>query len=152
MLIKKVKIPGGRIEIEYGLRKIGEQSPYFTITGTTYKGRWPQSCGAIHDDILKYSKGLSDMIKMHLRDISGSPMYPVENGHFYYERIVNDNDSKYVEVLSDHLMIPVEECKQLIIEMQSGDSKRVLQNKIEEMKPIWMETANKIINKYNLTV
>src|ERR1035437_6096743 len=78
------------------LHKIGSQSPYFSITGEIWKankkgerdGRQRDciSCGCLHDDILKAWPELQDLVALHLSDISGIPMYAVENGFYWLKQ------------------------------------------------------------------
>ena len=154
MKSKTVKIPSGRLEIEYGLRQIDK--PYFSITATKYKGRWPKSCGMLHDDIMKYSPEFKDLIEVHLRDENGYPMHSLENGLFFYEsakNCSNDPDSfacQMIGILAKHLMIDNNECFELIQEMNNGNSRDILESKIKELAPKWKAKSDEIIVKYNL--
>jgi hypothetical protein len=70
----------------------GNEKPYFSITGEVWaaskegyaRGRDCIIGGCIHDVILEHYPELSDIVALHLSDINGAPMYPVENGFYWF--------------------------------------------------------------------
>lgn len=93
MMKTKVKMLGARakIVVEYGLRRIGKQEPYFSVTGITYleSGR-EDMCGCIHEDIAKHMPELSDLIDLHLCSRDGVPMHAEANGFYWLTGAVRD--------------------------------------------------------------
>lgn len=76
-----------RIRAEYGLRKLGNQAPYFSITGEINRqarnGRWVEdSCGCLHDEIAKFFPKLKPLIKWHLTSTDG-PMHYLANSKYW---------------------------------------------------------------------
>ncbi len=79
-----------RIRATYGWRKIGEQEPYWSVTGETEVARdgyWREdSCGCIHDKVTKYFTNLLPAIKWHLCNLTSGPMHYVANSVYWYEK------------------------------------------------------------------
>lgn len=97
--------------------------------------RWVNiSCGAIHDTILKHFPELSDFVALHLSNIHGQPMYPVENGHYWLTR-------NGVEGAAEYLRIPVE-----IARLLSGD-KDLFKYQLKQLGIVdhWEEESRKAI-------
>jgi hypothetical protein len=78
-----------RIRAEYGMHKIGDQEPYFAITGETralHRTRWvDDSAGAIHDEIAKHIPKLAPFIKWHLVSYKGGPMHYLANAGYWWD-------------------------------------------------------------------
>lgn len=81
------------IRVSYGLVKIGDQTPYFSVTADIWNSlaharRWPDnpsSGGAAHDDVLRAFPDMADIVALHLSDIDGVPMHAVANGRYFYD-------------------------------------------------------------------
>lgn len=78
--------------VQYGMHYIyGNSQPYFSITASTLRknskgGRWTDDCGGcLHDLIKKKAKHLAPLIKFHLCDQDGLPLYYLENGYYWYK-------------------------------------------------------------------
>jgi len=71
------------IEATATLHKIGNQTPFFSITGRIVEGGRVSVCGAIHDEILKAFPELHDLVSMHLSDMDGLPLHSFENGKYW---------------------------------------------------------------------
>ena len=54
----------------------------FAITATTYVGKRWDSCGCLHDDILKHFPEFKIFVDLHLCDDNGVPMYPILNNPY----------------------------------------------------------------------
>jgi hypothetical protein len=76
------------IHAEYGLRKLGDQPSYFSVTGEAWekssRRRNPDAHGCIHEMIAGVFPELRDLIALHLCDIDGRPMHALENGWFWF--------------------------------------------------------------------
>ena len=72
---------------EGGLRALGEQAPYFTITMTAHRAGFPHQCyhgGAAHDSIRAlFGDRFDDLIALHLSDADGIPMHGLANGAYW---------------------------------------------------------------------
>lgn len=77
-----------RMTVVAALRAFETQTPRFSVTcdieQRTPGGRWGEfGGGAMHDEIRVVFPELSDVIKLHLADENGEPMYAVENGLYW---------------------------------------------------------------------
>ena len=84
-----------RIRAEYGLRKLGDQDPYFSMTGETQRqagparggGRWVQdSFGTMPELIQKHFPTLRPLQKWHLTSITTGPTHYLANGLYWWDR------------------------------------------------------------------
>ena len=71
------------IEANAILHKIGDQKPYFSLTGRIVINGRTDISGAIHEEILKYFPQLEDFASIHLSDIDGKPLHSLENGKYW---------------------------------------------------------------------
>lgn len=67
------------------LHAIGEQAPYFSLTGEVQipRRRDCEACGCIHEDILAAWPDLADVAALHLSDVDGVPMHAEANGWYW---------------------------------------------------------------------
>lgn len=74
----------GNLTVLGGLHNIkSNHAPYFTITAEEYDSKGKvESCGCLHDAILKKFPRFADLIALHLSDIDGVPMHPEANGWY----------------------------------------------------------------------
>lgn len=85
--------PNPHIQVYGGLRRIGKQAPYFSITGEIYSGvvtndgrfhpTRDEAGGCIHDEILKVHPDLKPLVDLHLSDMDGVPMHATANGTYW---------------------------------------------------------------------
>jgi hypothetical protein len=137
------------------LRKIGNQKPYFSLTGEIWKadlngsayGRDCEACGTLHDEILKAFPGMKDLCDLHLSDNDGVPMYAVENG-WYWNGGTKWQEYKR-ETLASYLRISEDEADQLHAE---ATTKEIFTEKVEAMEDRWAREAKAAIEKYGLTI
>ena len=98
------KLPDGRImRVFHGMSYIrGNAHPYFSITGEIYRPytggslygsiiggghRYSEdSFGCLHEDIKTHFPELAPLIKFHLWDQNGLPMYYVANGLYWLKK------------------------------------------------------------------
>ena len=133
-----------RLNVDAGLRQLGEQAPYFTITGK-YRNYYDEteSCGCIHDKILQYFPQLEDFVRFHCRHMDGSPMYPVENGWYFVQ-------NHKVSALADHLLVTEEEAQKVIDDCSRDKEAFVAVVKSHEDR--WKAEADALIKKYKLKI
>lgn len=80
-----------RIRAEYGFSQIGNQKPYFSITGEIYRhiarNVWTEdSFGMLHDEIAKHFPALIPLIKWHLVYFPCEPMNYKANALSWLEK------------------------------------------------------------------
>jgi hypothetical protein len=112
-------------EVTYGMHYIlGNSQPYFSITGNTWRqaknGKWVEdSCGCLHDLIVKKRKSLAPLISFHLSDQNGLPMYYLENGYYWYKENLETFKS-YIRLSEDEEIPLVPEIELPVILSDSG--------------------------------
>lgn len=91
-----------KVIVEVKLTQFRNQKPYFSITGEVYLANKPAiernliRCGCCHDDIQAITTEFDDIISLHLSDIDGLPLHPLENGFYHYaEGIKEDGTPVY---------------------------------------------------------
>jgi len=138
------------------LHKIGNQEPYFSITGTVYQRRPGAltlrekdviTTGCIHDDILKAWPDLADLVALHLSDINGAPMYAVENG-WYWNGGTKWQEYKR-ETLAAHLRVSLEEADRV---HATCTTKEQFAAYVEAQRDRWKAEAEAAIAKYDLKI
>jgi hypothetical protein len=82
-LTTKNQNPKNYIEATAILHKIGNQKPYFSLTGRVVENERESVSGAIHGEILAAFPQLADIAALHLSDIDGVPMHSFENGKYW---------------------------------------------------------------------
>ena len=152
--------PLNYIEANAILHKIGNQKPYFSLTGRIVeKGRESVS-GAIHDEILKAFPQLADIAALHLSDIDGKPMHSFENGKYWA------GFTKWEEANSRHLSnlwrISQDDAAGLLYDAlmaklwQDGDGDTLPETLLKEFHdnqiPRWKQEADAAIKKHKLTL
>ena len=75
--------PGGRLRVEAGLHQLGDQSPYFSVTGDVYERGRHRVGGCIHAVITRAFPALAPVIVLHLSNFEGVPMHAAENGWYW---------------------------------------------------------------------
>lgn len=74
-----------RLYVFAGLCKIGNQAPYFSITGEVYKGRRCETAGCLHEEILRHCPEYQPLVDLHLSDIAGVPMHAAANSNYFLQ-------------------------------------------------------------------
>lgn len=118
-----------RVTADAKLYSLGNQAPYFSVTGEELNLRRRGddqlvACGCLHDMIVKYWPELEPVIKVHLADEHGVPMHAVANALYWfgftkyppdndYGRRVLATDANGIvwapSASADHLRVTVEE-------------------------------------------
>ena len=151
------------IEATAILHKIGNQKPYFSLTGRVVeKGRESVS-GAIHKEILAAFPELADIAALHLSDIDGKPMHSFENGRYWdgFTKWENGN----AEILANHFRIGKQRSQDLMYEalvdkcneIKADTDEDVLPEALlkdfhDRQLPRWKQEADAVIRKHNLTL
>lgn len=160
-LTTKNKNPKNYIEATAILHKIGNQKPYFSLTGCVVENGRESYSGAIHDEILKAFPQLADIAALHLSDIDGKPMHSFENGKYWA------GFTKYQDANSKHLAdlwrISQDDAAGLLydalndksheIEVETGEivlEETLLKEFHDRQIPRWKQEADAAIKKHSL--
>lgn len=160
-LTNKNKNPKNYIEATAILQKIGNQKPYFSLTGRIVQNGKELVSGVIHEEIVKVFPKVSDIVPLHLSDIDGKPMHSFENGKYWAG--FTDYQEEKPEYLANHWRISVEEAKKLTysaitekcqqIEEETGEivlPDTILKEYHDSQLPRWKKEADEVIKKYKL--
>jgi len=145
------------------LHKIGNQKPYFSLTGRIVENGRESVSGAIHDEILKAFPELDDLVAMHLSDIDGKPMHSFENGK-YWAGFTKWEDGN-IKNLSQLWRISQKSAERLqydILNIQCQDIKieteedvlpeTLLKEFHDRQLRRWKQEADNVIKKYSLEI
>ena len=160
---KKQRRQKNYIEATAILHKIGNQKPYFSLTGRVVENGRESVSGAIHDEILKAFPQLADIAALHLSDIDGKPMHSFENGKYWA------GFTKYDAGNSNHLAslwrISQDDAAGLLydslnaqsqdIEVETGEivlEETLLKEFHDRQIPRWKQEADAVIRKYALEI
>jgi len=157
-LTTKNQDPLNYTEAKAVLHRIGNQKPYFSLTGRVVKDGREVTSGAIHEEILEAFPELEDIAKLHLSDIDGKPMHSFENGKYWA------GFTRWEEANSKHLAslwrISENRARGLMHDAlmaqlwQDGDSdtlpETLLKDFHDRQLPRWKQEADNVIKKYNL--
>ena len=162
-LTTKNRDPKNYIEANAILHKIGNQLPYFSLTGRVVEKGRESHGGAIHDEILKAFPELADIAALHLSDIDGKPMHSFENGRYWAGFTKwEDGNSR---ILANHWRISQDDAAGLLydalnaqcqnIEVETGDiilEETLLKEFHDNQIPRWKGEADAAIKKHKLTL
>lgn len=159
-LTTKNQNPLNYIEANFVLHKIGEQLPYFSLTGRIVINGCEQTCGAIHNELVAVFPELADAAALHLSDITGRPMHSFENGKYWagftkwedgspkkLAELWRIDQKEAAELMHDALMAKI---------WADGDQltpvgpEELLKEFHDRQIPRWNEEAKAAINKYKL--
>jgi hypothetical protein len=162
-----------RMTVCYGLHKIGNQVPYFSVTaeiwavtGGRQKGRDCLSCGCMHGEIEKHFPGrFSDLIALHLSSQDGIPSHAEANGWYWLAGVLGGMGEQFhggnsnpprtrtacLRILSDHLRLSIEQAQRIAdCALESGNAREWFKAFVEEQKPRWRQEARDAIARHNL--
>lgn len=155
--------------VEGGVHKIGEQSPYFSLTATG-KDHESEFGGCCHDIILQHFPQFADLAAMHLSDIDGRPMHASANGWYWLagfyngagERFHGGNSSppktsdECLQVWANHVRVSIEDARHLAKEFAGKwnwpDTRKAHDAWIEAQAPRWKAEAKACIENHSLVV
>lgn len=151
------------IEANAILHKIGDQKPYFSVTGRIVENGRESVSGTIHQEILKAFPELDDLVAMHLSDMDGKPMHSFENGK-YWAGFTKWEDG-HIKYLSQLWRISEKSAERLCydslmeetynIKADTGEDvlpETLLKEFHDRQLPRWKQEADNIIKKYKLEV
>jgi hypothetical protein len=159
-LTTKNQDPLNYTEARLILHKIGDQKPYFSLTGRVVENGVESVCGAIHKEILEAFPHLEDAAVLHLSDMDGKPMHSFENGKYWAGFTKwQEGSSKF---LADHWRISQDEAAGLMHDTlmakiwADGDQFTTAEDLLKDFHdsqiPRWNDEAKAVINNYNLQV
>ena len=157
-LTTKTKDPLNYTEATAILHKIGNQKPYFSLTGRVVENGVESVSGAIHKEILEAFPQLEDIAALHLSDIDGKPMHSFENGKYWA------GFTKWEEANSKHLAslwrISENRARGLTHDAlmaqlwQDGDGDTLPETLLKDFHDRqlrrWKQEADNVIKKYSL--
>lgn len=111
---------------------MGNSTPYFSITATLYENRRNIAGGCLHDDIERQFPGqFSDLIALHLSDMSGVPMHFIANGWYFlagalggagerYHFGADKSPSECLKTFSEHCRIDLAEAQRIADDVKAS--------------------------------
>lgn len=117
----------GKIVAVSQLHKLDKNThPYFSVTATLFEGSREVAWGCLHEEVLEHLPYLGPVVKVHLADDNGIPMYAVANAQYWaghssmspkstysrYEIEVDKNGKEWApQMLADHLRVGIESAR-----------------------------------------
>ena len=163
-----------RLLVEGGLHHIkGNRLPYFSLTCSEAQlvcGRWyTQSCGSMHERILKVCPELSDLAALHCSDIHGVPMHFEANGRYWIGGILGTTQDRHhggngspgrtpgecLEIFARHCRMSMLDADCLISRIKCADDKTLWHRwhlMALKMLPRFAEEAESCIKRHGLVV
>lgn len=116
----------------------------FSITADIYTAGKPQideylqMAGCCHDEILKARPSLALFVNLHLSDVTGAPMFAIENGYYHLKQSSKETAISYLRISS-------EEYSKLLL----SDDKLFFQYLLESMGIVsrWRSEAEQAIKQ-----
>ena len=112
-----------RIRATYGWHKIGNQEPYWSVTGETQHlrlGSWREDTGGcIHELVVRHFPELGQSIKWHLSGAASGPMHYIENAVYWAEKVAGI--SKYPDADDASKAFPAF-CSTVVLGAIEGDA------------------------------
>jgi hypothetical protein len=159
-LTTKNQDPKNYIEADFVLHKIGDQKPYFSLTGRVVKNGRESVGGAIHKEILEAFPQLEDAAALHLSDMDGKPMHSFENGKYWAGFTKwEDGNSKHLASLwriSENRARGLTHDALMAQLWQDGDSDTLPETLLKDFHDRqlrrWKQEADNVIKKYTLEI
>jgi hypothetical protein len=159
-LTTKTKNPLNYTEARLILHKIGNQKPYFSLTGRVVENGRESVSGAIHKEILEAFPQLEDAAAMHLSDMDGKPMHSFENGKYWAGFTKwEDGNSKHLASLwriSENRARGLTHDALMAQLWQDGDSDTLPETLLKDFHDRqlrrWKQEADNVIKKYTLEI
>ena len=155
--------PKNYIEADFVLHKIGDQKPYFSLTGRVVLNGRESVGGAIHKEILEAFPQLEDAAAMHLSDMDGKPLHSFENGKYWagFTKWENGNTKnlsqlwRISEKSAERLQYDALNEQAQEIEVDTGEivlEETLLKEFHDRQLRRWKQEADNVIKKYTLEI
>jgi hypothetical protein len=159
-LTTKNQDPKNYTEARLILHKIGDQKPYFSLTGRVVENGRESVGGAIHKEILEAFPQLEDAAALHLSDMDGKPMHSFENGKYWAGFTKwEDGNSKHLASLwriSENRARGLTHDALMAQLWQDGDSDTLPETLLKDFHDRqlrrWKQEADNVIKKYTLEI
>jgi len=162
-LTTKNQDPKNYIEAEFILHKIGQQKPYFSLTGRVVENGRESVGGSIHKEILEAFPQLEDAAALHLSDMDGKPMHSFENGKYWagFTKWENGNTKnlsqlwRISEKSAERLQYNALNDQAQEIEVDTGEivlEETLLKEFHDRQLRRWKQEADNVIKKYTLEI
>lgn len=134
--------PGSTLTAVAELYRIGEQRPYFSVTGeigtyAQHRNGNVQACGCLHEEILRAWPELAPIVALHLSDEDGVPMHALENARYWAG--LTQWEPMHADALARHLRITEEG------EAEALTTEEAVAAKVAELAPRWKAEAEAAI-------
>lgn len=152
--------PDKFLRIKIDLEGCHSSRPYFSITGET-----KDTCGCIHDEILKQRPELKSLVDIHLSDMDGKPCHAEENGFYWLAKVAgipmkygpNQGEAECLTIFKSHCRIKQDDTADFIVEhikkaYQEGGQAKAREEWGELCKGMgrrWKREATAAIKLYN---
>lgn len=162
-LTTKTKDPLNYTEARLILHKIGDQKPYFSLTGRVVENGHESVSGAIHKEILAAFPELEDAAALHLSDMDGKPMHSFENGKYWagFTKWEHGNPKnlsnlwRISEKSAERLQYDALNEQAQEIEVDTGEivlEETLLKEFHDRQLRRWKQEADNVIKKYTLEI
>ena len=171
-----------KMRVVGGLQKIGEQTPYFTLTAEISTDGHEIAGGCMHEEILKHFKFLADLAALHLSDENGVPMHAEANGWYWLSGALGGMGEQYhggnaeiqhwkadgafngyrkstpeecLEIFAKHCRIDLDFAREIaaVVKADTFHEPRLRwQAYMDNMRPRWKQEADACILKHGLRV
>lgn len=148
--------------VKGGLHYIkGNKAPYFSITATLYEDGRDVAGGCLHDEIESWFPGqFTDLIALHLSDISGIPTHALENGWYHmgftkWQPLNRDHAKNHFRISDTDLDALIQLVSYPVLGIPSWEvaaAKSRLADWVESQKPCWQAEAQECIARHGLVV
>lgn len=134
----------------YGIDQIGNQNPYFSLSGDAVSTEGDEQFGQIQDILLTAFPWLSLMDTVHLRNaVTGEPLYAVENSWFWFTA-KDDFPNSWDDMSPAERAAAYLNCDPVVFDGVAADDKAEFINRVESLKPAWKALADAAITTYRL--
>lgn len=146
-------IDGRKLTCCAKFHKIGNQIPYFSLTGEiTDRGRF-ESSGCLHDEIVKIWPDLQILVDLHLSDKNGIPMHAFENGFYFAGGYQKEfPDAKNPKFLANHLRISEEKANKICLQVTKNPDREIFHSICFSNLERWNKEAKEAIKKFDLKI
>lgn len=150
----KRAVRDGYLVADAKLYALGEQAPYFSVTGELWQSKgWYENgqdgrlreCGSIHERILRAFPKLAPLVALHLADSDGVPMHALANAWYAYggDWHAHDRTSAYAKDPTD---TPHERAARILridpAELPEGMDSEAFEAFVDSLRSRWAREAS----------